>query len=47
MIHVLDNYILTFEIILLFFRSKAVSSGTEQHSSNQVPIKLTSEVCFY
>ncbi|XP_036694664.1 Werner syndrome ATP-dependent helicase isoform X1 [Balaenoptera musculus] len=24
-------------------RSKAVSSGTEQHSSNQVPIKLTSE----
>uniref|UniRef100_A0A8C0DF13 Bifunctional 3'-5' exonuclease/ATP-dependent helicase WRN n=1 Tax=Balaenoptera musculus TaxID=9771 RepID=A0A8C0DF13_BALMU len=28
-------------------RSKAVSSGTEQHSSNQVPIKLTSESSLY
>lgn len=47
MIHVLNNYILTFEIILLLFSSKAVSSGTEEHVSDQVPVKLTSEkVCF-
>lgn len=47
MIHVLNNYILTCKIILLLFSSKAVSSGTEEHVSDQVPVKLTSEkVCF-
>ena len=47
MINILNNYILTFEIILLLFSSRAVSSGTEERVSDQVPVKLTSEkVCF-